>query len=203
VEVCTVWTFRRMGIVLAFVFACSGWAAGSGRPVVGGSRVATRSTLSITLSGDKEQPLGVHVGQLVEGKITGIQSYGAFVRVHIPGTSKSCNGLLHISEVSKERVPSLVEALPVGSHIRCMVIKRDDSKRQVSLSTKALESFPGEMLTDKETVFANAEMAAIEYQERMESEKVRKRAEAEQVILGFEEAIMGAQPAATLDHDGK
>jgi small subunit ribosomal protein S1 len=95
-------------------------------------------------------------GQLVEAKITGFQDYGVFVEVE--GTK----GLLHISNVSQERIyPSdLQELFKIGQSIKALIDNLDDGKGRMSLSTKVLENYNGEILANMEQVMAEAEARA-------------------------------------------
>ncbi|MBD2463984.1 30S ribosomal protein S1 [Oscillatoria sp. FACHB-1407] len=89
-------------------------------------------------------------GQLIEGKVTGIRPFGVFV--DFSGTT----GLLHINQVSKNYVASLDAVFQVGQAIKAVIIEIDDIKRRISLSTKVLESYPGEMLEKMSEVMAEA-----------------------------------------------
>ena len=60
-----------------------------------------------------------------------------------------------------------------------MVISQDKSKGRVALSTKTLESEPGDMLKKREKVFEEAEATAAKYQERLEAERKAREAAAQ------------------------
>lgn len=92
----------------------------------------------------------LEIGQLVEGRIVGIKPFGVFV--DFDGTT----GLLHINQISKNYVSSLESVFQVGQPIKALIIDIDESKRRVSLSTKVLENFPGEMLEKMTDVMADA-----------------------------------------------
>lgn len=72
----------------------------------------------------------VEVGSVVEGKISGIMNFGAFVSF---GDNKV--GLVHISEVSDSYVSNINDVLKVGEQVKAKVIKIDDSGK-ISLSIK-------------------------------------------------------------------
>lgn len=72
-------------------------------------------------------------GQIVEGKVTGIQSYGAFVALEGRTT-----GLIHISEISDGFVRDIEEYVHVGETIKVKVIDYDPRTDQARLSLKAL-----------------------------------------------------------------
>lgn len=74
------------------------------------------------------------VGQLVEGKITGITSFGVFVDL---GEGKS--GLVHISEVARSYVSDIKEFVKIGDVVKMKVLTVGDDGK-ISLSIKrALE----------------------------------------------------------------
>lgn len=104
----------------------------------------------------------LEIGQLVEGTITGIQSFGMFVEFE--GTT----GLLHIKEVSQSYVESLAATFSVGEPIKAVIVDLDQQKGRVSLSTKVLESRPREMLEQKANVMAEAEARAHRYQTKQQ-----------------------------------
>ena len=73
------------------------------------------------------------IGEIVEGKITGIQAYGAFVAL-----DDDTNGLIHISEISDGYVKDITRFIRVGDTVRVKIIDIDESTNQVRLSLKAL-----------------------------------------------------------------
>ena len=77
--------------------------------------------------------MSYQIGQIVEGKVTGIQSYGAFVSLD-PKTS----GLIHISEISDGFVRDVGLFVHVGDTVRVKVIDYDEKEHKAKLSLKAL-----------------------------------------------------------------
>jgi len=90
------------------------------------------------------------VGSLQEGKIVKIQPYGVFV------DCKGVTGLLHIKQISGAHIDSIATLFKVGQPIKVVVTDIDEYKNRVSLSTKVLESYPGEILEQISTVMENA-----------------------------------------------
>jgi len=74
------------------------------------------------------------VGDLVTGKVTKLASFGAFV-----GLQHDIDGLVHISQVSEERIDKIKNVLKVGQEVTARVIKIDKSDRRIGLSIKAAE----------------------------------------------------------------
>lgn len=76
-------------------------------------------------------------GQILEGKVTGIQPYGAFVAI-----DDETQGLVHISEVTHGYVKDINEHLKVGDDVNVKVLNVDSEKNKVSLSIRATEEAP-------------------------------------------------------------
>ena len=76
----------------------------------------------------------VEVGKIYEGKVVKIMDFGAFVSV-LPGK----DGLVHISQISHERVENVTDELSEGDIIKVKVLEIDKQGR-IRLSMKAVES---------------------------------------------------------------
>jgi small subunit ribosomal protein S1 len=103
----------------------------------------------------------LEVGEVVLGTVRGIKPYGAFI--DIGGVS----GLLHISEISHEHIETPHTVLNVNDQMKVMIIDLDAERGRISLSTKALEPEPGDMLTDPQKVFDKAEEMAARYKQML------------------------------------
>ena len=75
---------------------------------------------------------GVQVGEVFEGKVMRIMTFGAFVEL-VPGQE----GLVHISKLDKNRVAKVEDVVQVGDTISVKVVEIDDQGR-INLSRKAL-----------------------------------------------------------------
>jgi small subunit ribosomal protein S1 len=74
------------------------------------------------------------VGSEVEGPVTSLMKFGAFVQL-----SEGVEGLIHVSEISAEkRISQPAEVLRVGQAVKALVIGVDPEKRQMKLSMKQL-----------------------------------------------------------------
>lgn len=82
--------------------------------------------------------MSVSIGDVVKGKVTGIQSFGAFVAIE----GENTQGLVHISEVSTSYVKDVNDILKVGQEVEVKVINVDTEKNKISLSIKALLPAP-------------------------------------------------------------
>lgn len=72
----------------------------------------------------------IEVGSIVEGKVTGIANFGAFVALEEGGKT----GLVHISEIASEYVNDIHEHLKTGQTVKVKVIGMENGK--ISLSIK-------------------------------------------------------------------
>src|SRR5690242_11681772 len=72
------------------------------------------------------------VGDLVTGKVTKLASFGAFI-----GLQHDIDGLVHISQVSEDRVDKIKNVLKVDQEVTARVIKIDKAERRIGLSIKA------------------------------------------------------------------
>ncbi|MBR0086178.1 MAG: 30S ribosomal protein S1 [Lachnospiraceae bacterium] len=73
------------------------------------------------------------VGTIVTGKVARLTDFGAFVEI-APGV----DGLLHVSQIQRERVEKPSDVLTVGQEITAKITAFDPEARKISLSMKAL-----------------------------------------------------------------
>ena len=74
------------------------------------------------------------IGNVVTGKVVRFASFGAFVELE-PGV----DGLLHVSQISKERVEKPEDVLKVGQEITAKVVDFKAAEKKISLSIRALD----------------------------------------------------------------
>ena len=86
------------------------------------------------------------VGDLVQGKVTKLASFGAFV-----GLQHEIDGLVHISQISEERVEKIKNVLKVGQDVSARVVKIDRNERRIGLSIKAA-SYSDEQLKEEQKI---------------------------------------------------
>jgi len=72
------------------------------------------------------------IGDLVQGKVTKLASFGAFVQLQ-----DDIDGLVHISQLSEDHVAKVKDILKVGQEAEARVIKVDKAERRIGLSIKA------------------------------------------------------------------
>jgi small subunit ribosomal protein S1 len=78
----------------------------------------------------------LEVGQVLDGTVSSLQPYGAFVRMG------DVEGLLHISEISHTRLKHPEEVLAPGQSLRVQIRELDAVKKKISLSMKSLLEDP-------------------------------------------------------------
>ncbi|MBN2434525.1 MAG: S1 RNA-binding domain-containing protein [Spirochaetes bacterium] len=71
---------------------------------------------------------------IVQGKITSVKSFGVFVKL-----DENVEGMIHISEVSKNKVDDLSELFKEGDTVEAVVLDVDIAKKKISLSIKNIE----------------------------------------------------------------
>jgi small subunit ribosomal protein S1 len=77
-----------------------------------------------------------HVGQLVEGTITKLVKFGAFARIF----DDDIEGLIHLSELSEERISHPREVVQEGDVRTLRIIRIDPEQRRIGLSLKRVAS---------------------------------------------------------------
>jgi len=94
----------------------------------------------------KEHLKKYKAGEVVEGEITGVTDFGAFIKFSKP-EAESLEGLIHISELDWSIVEDPTEIIKVGEKLRAKITEISDDK--VSLSLKALKKDPWKDIEEK------------------------------------------------------
>ena len=81
----------------------------------------------------------VEVGDVYQGKVVKLMDFGAFVNI-LPGK----DGLVHISEISDERVDSVESAYEVGQEVE-VIVKKIDNQNRIDLSARVEKYLSGEL----------------------------------------------------------
>lgn len=90
-----------------------------------------------------------HEGDVVDVTIVSITPFGAFAQI-IPGV----DGLIHISQISTERINNVAQVLSIGDEVKVKIIEINEEQNRVSLSIRALKE---EMPEDEEEEAEDAE----------------------------------------------
>ncbi|QDU65855.1 30S ribosomal protein S1 [Engelhardtia mirabilis] len=105
---------------------------GKKRFVVSRRKVLERERASL-----RDQIVGhLHPGDDVQGKVSRIETFGAFVDLG------GVDGLVHVSQISRKRVDKVDEVLKVGDVVQAKVLEVKEGGKRISLSMKALEPDP-------------------------------------------------------------
>jgi len=93
----------------------------------------------------------VKVGEVYEGVVSGIMSFGAFVSVSVPcgESGVTVEGLVHISEISWEKVEDVKKHLKQGDKVRVKVLGVEEGTGKLNLSIKQLLEDPWIKVAEK------------------------------------------------------
>lgn len=96
---------------------------------------------------DRQVISGLQIGDVIEGEISGVVDFGAFIKFHAPDADASklteedkLEGLVHISELAWQLIENPRDIVKAGQKIKAQIIGIDNDK--ISLSIRALESDP-------------------------------------------------------------
>ena len=133
-------------------------------------------------------------GAIVEGKITNVTDFGIFVQLE-----EGVEGLVHVSEISKEKITTPVGMYNVGDSLKVKVINVSSKDRKIGLSVKAMDEDSGEdTLKDyKKKQAAGPATIGDLLKEEMESKGTSSKAEAapEEAEAAAEEVEAAAEEA--------
>jgi small subunit ribosomal protein S1 len=99
--------------------------------------LSERMASSDTRETVKERVLDeLNEGETYTGRVTSLADFGAFVNVN------GADGLVHLSEISWDRIQHPNEVLKVGQEVKVKVINIDREKKRIGLSMRQLEANP-------------------------------------------------------------
>lgn len=99
--------------------------------------VSRRAIMEESRSAERDEALEtMQEGAVVEGIIKNITDYGAFVDLG------AVDGLLHVTDISWQRVNHPSEVLKIGETVKLKIIKHDEKTKRISLGMKQLEDNP-------------------------------------------------------------
>src|SRR5438874_5065578 len=158
-----------------------------------------RERVSLSLKATQEDPWREferknQTGEVIDGAVTKLVPFGAFVRV-----GEGIEGLVHISELSEQHVESPEQVVAVGEQVRVKGVDVDVSRRRISLSMRRVSEEP-ELLPDPEvtaepTADISAEVApepAAETREELAASEAAGEESTPEVL----EATIEPEPAA-------
>jgi len=98
-----------------------------------------RISLSLRRAQRTQRLQQLEPGTLMDGTISGLAPFGAFVDIGV-----GRDGLVHISELSPERVNSVEDAVKVGDKVQVKVIEIDPNSKRISLTMRVDEDLPND-----------------------------------------------------------
>jgi len=113
------------------------------------------------------------VGDVVSGKVSKLASFGAFV-----GLPHDIDGLVHISQVSEDRVDKIKNVLKVVDDVTARVIKIDRTDRRIGLSIKAANYSPDQLKAEQavlDSLKPGEDLVALEHAFAAAEEKFSKQ----------------------------
>jgi small subunit ribosomal protein S1 len=99
----------------------------------------------------------LEIGEVKTGKVTSLREFGAFVDIG------GADGLIHISEMSWNRVEDPSDLLQIGQDTEAMVIRLDKEANRIGLSLKRLQPNPWEAAAEKITIGQELEGAIARF----------------------------------------
>ncbi|HVN15456.1 MAG TPA: S1 RNA-binding domain-containing protein [Anaerolineales bacterium] len=99
--------------------------------------LSERATSNESRQSIKDRVIGeLEEGKVYTGRVTSLADFGAFVNIN------GADGLVHLSELSWDRIQHPKEMLEVGQEVKVKVINIDREKRRIGLSIRALQDDP-------------------------------------------------------------
>jgi small subunit ribosomal protein S1 len=90
--------------------------------------------------------LDINEGDVRRGRVTSLADFGAFININ------GADGLVHLSEISWERIKHPSEALEIGQDVDVKVISVDREKKRIGLSIRQLLDDPWSQIVENYTV---------------------------------------------------
>ncbi|MBI5964891.1 MAG: S1 RNA-binding domain-containing protein [Chloroflexi bacterium] len=109
--------------------------------------LSERSTSTESRSSMKDRVISeLEEGKIYSGKVTSLADFGAFVNIN------GADGLVHLSELSWDRLAHPKDLLEVGQEVKVKVINIDRDKKRIGLSMRALQDDPWKNRVEKFSV---------------------------------------------------
>ena len=141
-----------------------------------------KERISLSIKQVTEDPwldfeLSFNEGDIVEGEVTKVVPFGSFVTI-----GKGVEGLVHVSEISIEKVDSPELALAIGEKVKVKIIELDIPKRRVNLSIK--QAHPEWKETEEEKNLPKTHSSQSEEKSEKEEQKSTR-----QKVEGVDESL--------------
>ena len=107
--------------------------------------LSRRKVLESARDESRKQLMGaLTAGQLVTGKVTRVEPFGAFVDI-----GGGVEALLHVSNISRKRVSSAADVLKTGDQVRAMILEIKEGGKRIGIGTKQLEADPWDEMAQR------------------------------------------------------
>jgi small subunit ribosomal protein S1 len=104
--------------------------------------VSHKALIEADIEGQKKEIIAqLEKGQVLEGTVKNITSYGVFIDLG------GVDGLIHITDLSWSRVNHPSEILEDGQTVKVVILDFDDEKTRIQLGMKQLEAHPWDALS--------------------------------------------------------
>ena len=114
----------------------------------------------------KEIPEKYSVGDTVKGKVTKMTDFGAFIDM-----GNGLEGLLHISEISSEKIKNIEKVLSIGQELDVKIVKIEPEARKIGLSLKGTGKAPEQEAKPQETQPQEEQAEAEAAEEKVDEAK--------------------------------
>jgi small subunit ribosomal protein S1 len=115
------------------------------------------------------------IGQTVEGVISRIAPFGAFIKL-----DSVIEGLIHISELSDEHVKNVEDVVTIGQTVNAKIVKLIPDEQKIGLSIKATNNKTQETKTEEETVLVKSTDTETNTQDETTSQETISETKEEQ-----------------------
>ena len=158
-----------------------------------------RQRISLGLKQTQEDPwqkiVAQHkVGDVVEGRVTKIVAFGAFVEIY-----EGIEGLVHISELANRHVERPDEVVSVAQIVQVKIIEVDSDRRRLSLSIKRVDGDNVKPLRPVATPEAEAEEIVEAAELEAAVEEIAEAVEAAELEAEVEEIVEAAELEAEVE----
>ena len=138
------------------------------------------------------------IGDVITGTVTKLVNFGAFVRIE-----EGLEGLIHISELSNNRVAHPADVVKEGDELQLKIISLDSERHRLGLSLKQAEDPRAEAVPPSEPSVSEPEMLAApapERQQRRERRDRRERRHDREAFEDYRPEDATAEPSEGIDN---
>ena len=132
------------------------------------------------------------VGDIIEGEISRLATFGAFIKIE-----ENIEGLIHISEISHDRIAKVDDVLKEGQQVKAKIIKLHLEEQKIGLSIKSVDSTASAEIHSEASEDASASTEIEDTPEAKIESKVENEIEAVEIATTNEPEEAAADSAET------